>query len=302
MTLRVTQSMMHSQLLRNVNNNLSRMERNQNVLSTGRKILKPSDDPVGITYALHYRSELSINEQYQKNIDTAKAYVDHTDTILGQVNDLIQRANELTTQGVNGTNPQSALDAIAQELGQIYEQAVTLGNDRLNGKYIFNGQKTDIQPYTTAGAPTESSDDQKIVYQFSAGVTVPINVTGNEVFGIGSGPNQEPDNLFSVLKDLQNDFLNGDQTAARTDMDRLTSRFNKFLDVRAEVGARANRIDLLDSRLQDLNQNLTALDSKVEDADIAETITNLQADQNVYQASLSVGAKIIQPSLLDYLR
>jgi flagellar hook-associated protein 3 FlgL len=295
--------MMHSQLLRNVNNNLDRMNNNQNILSTGKKINRPADDPVGITYALRYRSELSINEQYQKNIDSAKSFVDHTDTVLSQLTDVIHRAAELTTQGINGTNPQSAMDAIAKEMGELYNQAVTIGNDKFNGKSIFNGQFTDKSPYTTAGAPQEKTDNQKISYQFAAGVTIPINVTGEDVFGSADDPKAPtPDNLFTVLKGLQTAFESGNQQDAKDLMGQLSIRMDKVLDVRAEVGARANRIDLMDSRIKDLNQNITELDAKTEDADVAETITKLKQDENVYQASLSVGAKIIQPSLLDYLR
>jgi flagellar hook-associated protein 3 FlgL len=295
--------MMHSQLLRNVNNNLDRMSKNQNILSTGNKINRPADDPVGITYALRYRSELSINEQYQKNIDSAKSFVDHTDTVLSQLTDVIHRAAELTTQGINGTNPQSAMDAIAKEMGELYNQAVTIGNDKFNGKSIFNGQFTDKTPYTTAGAPQEKTDNQKISYQFAAGVTIPINVTGEDVFGSADDPKAPtPDNLFTVLKGLQTAFESGNQQDAKDLMGQLSIRMDKVLDVRAEVGARANRIDLMDSRIKDLNQNITELDAKTEDADVAETITKLKQDENVYQASLSVGAKIIQPSLLDYLR
>ncbi|WP_308636645.1 flagellar hook-associated protein FlgL [Paenibacillus silvisoli] len=307
MSLRITQGMMHAQLLRNVNNNLNRMDRNQNVLATGMKIQNPSDDPVGITYALRYRSEISNNEQYQKNIDSAKSFVDHTDTVLSQLTDILQRANELTIQGLTGTNPQSAMDSIALEMGQLYEQTVSIGNDRFNGKSIFNGQFTDIDPYTSAGAANEQADKQKINYTFAAGVTIPINVTGEEVFGspdplVPTDPDATTDNLFSVLKGLQNAFSAGDQEKADTLLGQLKSRMDKILNVRAEVGARSNRIDLMDSRIKDLTLNLTDLDSKVEDADMAETITKLKQDENIYQASLSIGAKIIQPSLLDYLR
>lgn len=298
MTLRVTQSMMQTQLLRNLNANVRRMSERENILSTGRKINKPSDDPVGITYALRYRGELSMNEQYQKNIDAAKSAVEHTDTILSQINDVILRAKELATRGLNGTNPQSALDAISEEIGKLYEQTVTFGNEQLNGKYIFNGQLTDKPPYTIDGAPGESTDTEKRSYQFAADVTIPINVTGNEVFGSGT----EADNLFRVLKELQNAFASGNQAAASNWMDQLNGRLEKFLQVRAEVGARANRIELMENRLGALNLNLESLSAKTEDADIAETIIKLKADENVYQASLSVGAKMIQPTLVDYLR
>ncbi|WP_082588238.1 flagellar hook-associated protein FlgL [Paenibacillus sp. Soil724D2] len=304
MVLRVTQGMIQSQLLSNISNNVKRMSVSQNQLSTGRKINKPSDDPVGITYALRYRSEISINDQYQRNIDAAKSSVDHTDTVLSEINDVIQRAQELTVQGLNGTNPQSALDAIGVEMGQLYETAVGLGNDQLNGKYTFNGQFTDKQPYSIATASSDIPDDQKISYQVSAGITIPINQTGNEVFG-APGNN---DNLFKILKGLKDAFspsppgTPANLTVAKGLMTDLSKRFDNFQTVRSEVGARANRIDLMDNRLKDLDVNLTDLSSKTEDADMAETITKLKTDENVYQASLSTGAKIIQPSLIDFLR
>ncbi|WP_152396368.1 flagellar hook-associated protein FlgL [Paenibacillus guangzhouensis] len=295
MSIRVTQGMMTNQLMRNVTKNYNNMNKYQENLSTGRKINKPSDDPVGITYALRYRSELTMNEQYQKNMDSAKSFVEHTDTIMGQINDVLQRASELTVKGVTGTNPQSALDAISAEMGGIFDTLLVLGNDQMNGKFIFNGQKTDQMPYSTGG---ESTDTQKVNFQSAAGVIIPINITGNEVFG----ENTDQDNMFTIIKSLQTAFKNGDQSTAVSLMDKLQSRMDKFLDMRSEVGARSNRIDLMDSRLKDLSLNLTDLSSKTEDADMAETIIKLQSQESIYQASLSSGAKIIQPSLLDYLR
>ncbi|WP_239615867.1 flagellar hook-associated protein FlgL [Cohnella mopanensis] len=299
MALRVTPGMMHNNLMRNINHNLSRMENQQNMLSTGRKLNKPSDDPAGITYSLRYRSELAMNEQYDKNIGTSLSQLSHTDTVLGQVNDLIQRAQQLTVQALNDTNPQSALDAIKIEMHQLYEQAVTAGNDTLNGKYIFNGQMTDKQPYTSADAATQDTDTEKFLMRFSAGVTVPINVTGDEVFG-ASG---DADNLFQVLKDLESaleDPANKDDL--RVAYSNLNSRYDKLINIRSEVGARTNRVELIDQRLQDLTLNLNELQGKTEDADMAETIMKFNLEQNVYQASLSTGAKIVQPTLIDYLR
>lgn len=292
MSLRVTQNMVSSRLMRNLSANYERMGESQNQLSTGRKINKPSDDPVGITYALSYRSETAMTEQYQRNIDVANSYVDQTDTVLTQVNDMLQRVNELTTKGLNGTNPQTALDAIAKELGEIHEGMIEAGNSQINGKYIFNGQKTDQKPYTTGG---ETTDTAQIEYQLGMGVTAPINVIGNDVFGTGTS------SLFSIVKGLQTAFETGDQTSAQSLYDQLKTGMNSFSEVRSEVGARSNRIGLMENRLKDLNTSLTDLTSKTEDADIAEVITKLQIDQNVYQASLSTGAKIIQRSLVDYL-
>ena len=298
MALRVTPGMMHNTLMRNVNHNLIRLDNEQNMMSTGRKLNKPSDDPTGITYSLRYRSDLAMNEQYDKNIAQAKSQLDHTDTVLGQLNEMIQRAQELTVHALNDTNPQSSLDAIAIEIKQIYEQAVTVGNDSLNGKYMFNGQLTDKKPYDSATAGTQDTDTQNFNVTVASGATLPINVTGNEVFG----SSVDGDNLFKVLKNIQNALTTNNKTALSAAYNTLNQRFDKVTNVRSEIGARTNRVDLIDSRLQDLNYNLTSLQSKTEDADMAETIMKYNQDQSVYQASLSMGAKVIQQTLLDYLR
>ncbi|MDB5052777.1 MAG: Flagellar hook protein FlgL [Bacilli bacterium] len=286
---------MQAQLLRNITNNVRRMDFNQNQLSTGKKINKPSDDPVGITYALRYRSAISVNEQYQRNIDAAKSSVDHVDTVLGNLTDVVQRVNELTNQGVTGTNPQSALDAISSELSQLGDETISIGNDQLNGRYTFNGQLTDVKPYTTG---MESTDTENINYQLGAGVVIPVNTTGNDVFGTST----DTDNLLSVIRGIQSAFTSGNPTAARNLMPQLSTRLDKILQARSEIGARSNRVDLMDNRLKDLNLNLNDLSGKTEDADMAEVITKLKMDENVYQASLSTGAKIIQPSLMDYMK
>lgn len=300
MSLRVTQGMMQTQILRNINNNLLSVDKNQNILSTGRKINKASDDPIGATYAMRYRSQLNMTDQYTRNIDSAKTSLDATDTTLGSINDLLQRAKELTTQGVNGTNPQTALDAIAEELGQIYDQAVNLGNTQINGKYIFNGQKTEVPPYTNADAATQSSDDQQVAYQIYEGTSVPASVTGNTVFGDPNDPSVD-DNMFAVLKGLQDAFTQGKTDVASGLMDKLTSRLDKVLDVQSQVGAVTNRVDLVSDRVDDLNTSFTSMLSDTEDADIAQVAIDLQNGQDVYQASLSVGAKLMQKSLVDYL-
>jgi flagellar hook-associated protein 3 FlgL len=297
--LRVTPGMMHGNLMRNITHNLNRMENQQNMLSTGRKLNKPSDDPVGITYSLRYRSELAMNEQYDKNIATAKSELEHTDSVLGQLNDMVQRAQELVTQALNDTNPQTALDAIAIEVEQLYEQAVMIVNDSLNGKFIFNGQMTDKKPYDSAIAETQDADSEKRLISLSAGLTVPINVTGREVFGASTDTN----NLFKVLKDIKNAITpTGNKAALATASAQLNSRYDQIINIRSEIGARTNRVDLIDTRLQDLTLNLNSLQGETEDADMAETIMKYNQEQSVYQASLSTGAKIIQPSLIDYLR
>jgi flagellar hook-associated protein 3 FlgL len=305
--------MMNTQLLRNISNNLGRMNNLQNQLSTGRRINAPSDDPVGMTFALRYRSELAANDQYIRNVDAAKSSLDYYDMTLSKAGDVVQRARELMVQGSNGTNPQVSLDAIKKEMNELYNQMVEVGNSQFNGKYVFNGQQTDNQPYpntklddpsTGPRAFDVSSDAGEIRYDLSSGMTLPVNITGNEIFGApASGASDTGnDNIFHVLRQASDYLAAGDTKGLTALLGRLDSRINTMLEKRAEVGARVNRIDLINDRLQDIGTNLQTIQSKTEDADIAEVITNLKMEENVYQASLSAGAKLISPSLVDFLR
>ncbi|WP_313731599.1 flagellar hook-associated protein FlgL [Cohnella nanjingensis] len=298
MSIRVTQGMIQTQTVNALNKNLNRMGSTQEQLTTGRKINRPSDDPVGITYALRYRGELAMNNQYQRNITQANSALEHVDTVLGQVNDLVARVKELTVKGISDTSTPESRYAISQELSGIYNNLLTLGNDQLNGKFIFNGQKTDASPYDGNTAGTIDTDDADILLSLAPGVDIATNVSGNKVFGNAA----DTDNLFKVVRTLRDAFSTNDAVTARDNMAKLDTRLNKFLGVRSEVGARANRIEMLDNRNQDLDVTLNSLSGKTEDADMAKTITQLQTQQNVYQASLSVGAKLIQQSLVDYLR
>ncbi|WP_339305379.1 flagellar hook-associated protein FlgL [Paenibacillus sp. FSL R5-0519] len=306
--MRITNNMLSSQLLLNLNRNAQQMNNTQTQLATGRKINKPSDDPVGITYSLRYRAELSSNEQYQKNVDSAISWLEFNDTVMNQAGNVVQRLRELVVQGSTGTNPQSALDSINEEVKQLNEQLIDVSNSKLNGKYIFNGETYDVKPYEfptnpdgsfdTSNAASIVTDKGKINFIVGESVQLPINVNGNEVFGTG----MEEDNLFVTVNNIMKALTEGDTEALSKQLDNIDTRMNKMLAIRSELGAKTNRVDLMMGRLDDLNINLTDLQAKVEDADYAELAMKSKIQENIYNASLSAGAKIISPSLVDFLR
>ncbi|MGN7415157.1 flagellar hook-associated protein FlgL [Paenibacillus sp. SAF-068] len=306
--MRITNNMLSSQLLLNLNRNAQQMNNTQTQLATGRKINKPSDDPVGITYSLRYRAELSSNDQYQKNVDSAISWLEFNDTVMNQAGNAVQRLRELTVQASTGTNPQSALDSINEEVKQLKEQLIDISNSKLNGKYIFNGETYDIKPYDfpsnpdgtldTTNATSIVTDKGKINFIVGESVQLPINVSGNEVFGTET----EEDNLFNIVNNIMKALTEGNQKELSNQLDHIDSRTDKMLAIRSEIGAKTNRVDLMMGRLDDLGINLTDLQSKVEDADYAELAMQSKIQENIYNASLSAGAKIISPSLVDFLR
>lgn len=305
--LRVTSNMMNSQLLLNLNRNARTMNDTQLQLATGRKINKPSDDPVGITYSLRYRADLSANEQYQENVDDATSWLEFNDTVLTQTGDVIQRLRELSVKGASGSNPQEALDSINAEVKQLKEQLIDISNSQFKGKYIFNGQQYDVRPYQfttgvdgtpdTSGAASITTDKGVLNYTVGESVQLPINITGNDVFG-----GDESDNIFAVIDKISAALTIGDTAEVSSQLGNIDSRINKMLTVQADVGAKTNRIELMKNRLSDMEVNLTDLQSKTEDGDYAEMLMQSKIQENIYNASLSVGSKIIQSTLVDFIR
>lgn len=296
---RVTQGMLNIQLLRNLNNNLNRLDKLQNQMSTGRRINKPSDDPVGISFSMRYRSELSANSQYQRNVDAANSWLSYTDTMLDQAGTVLHRARELAVEGANGTNSTESLNAIKSEVEQLYDQMVSIGNSQFNGKYVFNGELTDVKPFPDPDqAMNAVTDTGEVQFEIGLGVRIGVNKTAEQVFG-KSG---DPDNIFQTLKNLIDALGNQDQAAVNAAIGKIDIGMNRLLEARADIGAKTNRIELAEERLKDIDLNLQSLQSKTEDADLAQVITALKMDENVYQASLSAGSKLIRPSLIDFLR
>ncbi|MBB6632592.1 flagellar hook-associated protein FlgL [Cohnella thailandensis] len=302
---RVTQGSITNQLLRNINTNLTRMQGMQEKLSTGRNINRPSDDPVGITYALRYRSDLTVNERMQTNTDYAASVLDFNDTIMTQTGDVLKRIKELAVQASNETNPQVGLDNIAAEMEQLQGQLLNIANSTFKGKYIYNGQLVDQKPYSSTEPWKVVTDSGKISYTISTGVNMDVSFSGNDVFGYPpsgtTAPKNEDDNAFYVIDKMIQDLKGPDMDDLKVQMAALETRTNKILAQQAQVGARVNRVEMVQSRLDDLNLNLQTLQSKVEDAEYEELIIQAKVNDSIYQASLSVGAKIITPTLVDFL-
>jgi flagellar hook-associated protein 3 FlgL len=285
--------MLTATFMRDLNSNLRGLAKYQHQLASGKRVSRPSDDPVAIVHSLRLRSDLGDIEQFAKNVDHALSWLNLTDTALSQAGDILQRARELAVYGANGTLPQGSRDALAEEVQQLFDQLVQVGNTTYAGQYIFAGTETKTAPFKADGTfggnagakETEIGTNQNLQY----------NVTGDVVF-------KQPD-AFRALEDLITHLKAGatDQISS-ADIAALDQVIDHLLAVRAEVGARVNRLEMTKSRLDDANINFTDLLAKVEDVDVAQTIMELKNQENVYRAALATGARIIQPTLVDFLR
>lgn len=298
--MRVTQGMMVGNFLNNLSNNFRIMDGIQEKLSTGRRINRPSDDPVGLVSSLRLRTGLAESEKYQGNVDDAIGWLNSNDTALGQAVDILHRARELTVRGASDTLPQASRDAIAQEIIQLREQMVQIANTSHDGRFIFGGFRTTQAPYDSAynylGDLAANID-----YEIGVNIKMTVNITGNAVFSPASLP--PGTDVFDVLTGIENDLGTGNSNSlSNTRLGQLDIAIDNLLSLRSEVGAKTNRLELTRSRLEEATLNLSGLLSKTEDIDTAEVITQLQMQENTYRTALAAGARIIQPTLMDFLR
>jgi flagellar hook-associated protein 3 FlgL len=302
MSIRVTQNILNSNMLFNLQRNNKTMETYQDQLSTGKKINKPSDNPVTAVRGMFYRSSLSEIEQYKRNLDHGLSWMTSTDEALNEVTEVVQRVRELTVQGLNGTNDATSRSAIAEEINQLKNHLGEIANTQFSGKYIFAGTDIKNPPYDTdaniANSTKEFRNTNPEVLELEAGFksNIQINVRGIDIFN-----NQDIGGVFNVLSDIVDQFRNSNENNS-DHLKKLDNQIDNILRERAELGARMNRIELAMSRIDGIEVSTTSLLSKEEDVDIAQVIVNLKAQENVQRAALSAGARIIQPSLVDFLR
>jgi len=301
-TVRVTQGLMVRQALNDLNRQTRRLLQLQQQLSTGLKVNSPSDDPLAARRAVNIRSLIGQNEQYLTNLSNATPQVSETASTLQTVITSLQRAYELTVQGANGTNSQTQLNNIAIEIDQILESTLSEANHQTNGRYIFGGTRTLDAPFVAARdangtitSVTYQGNDESIRVLVGDGVEASINEPGNRAFTDGQ-------DYFQLLISIRDELRAGNQGALQNQrLGEMITAQNQLLVSVARVGTIENQFERLTRNMEDYVQQLQGTLSDNIDADYAETVINLQAQTNAFQAALNATARVIQPSLLDYI-
>ncbi|HEY8529484.1 MAG TPA: flagellar hook-associated protein FlgL [Paenibacillaceae bacterium] len=296
--MRVTGMMQNLQLLNNLRQTNANILKWQDKLATGRKIQRPADDPVGVNYLMRYETELGRSDVFLENVRTGLGMLRAMDSLMQQASDVLKRVKVLVQQAANGTLTAEDRQTIAAEVRQLREQMVVIGNSSFNGKYLFNGQKTDQAPYTIANAANEATDDGVYYLNVSPSIQVPVSLQGEQIFGQAG----DPENTFKILDDIINHLMNNDANGLRAALDRMVIAEERIYAAWAEIGARTNRFELLENRILDEQVSLQRLKSETGDVDMADAIIRLKLHENTLQAALATGARIMQVSLVDFLK
>ncbi|MFL6062416.1 MAG: flagellar hook-associated protein FlgL [Marmoricola sp.] len=292
---RVTQKMLTQQSIGSLQTGLSKLARIQEQMSTGKILNRPSDSPTDTTSAMRLRSSIADVQQYSRNASDGDAWLTQIDSALTNANDQVGRARDLALQGANsGSAGPTAREALAAEVDQIRGGLIDTANSSYLGRPVFGGVTSGAKAYDASGTFVGTSG--AVNRTVAAGTSIRVDVDGQQVFGpTGSS-------LFDHLDALSTALRAGDQAGISASLTALEADKNRITTTQTDVGTRQIRVEAAIQSADDSTLKLKDQLSTVENVDLPKVIVDLQMQQTAYQASLAATSKVMQPSLLDFLR
>lgn len=316
MGFRISDTSIFANAIRSARLNRFDLSHLQAQLSAGKRITSLGDDASDAAEILGLRRSDRRLEQYERNIDAARQRLEPTEGALAGISNMLIDMRELTLRS------QQPLEVLFKEtipaVEQAFDEVLQVSNTRIGDSYLFAGFASDSPAFTQTGAfvpqtvdntapsGTWNGDNGVIQIQVGDASNVNASIPGNKVFlgdfdGDGATDANRVD-LFATLRELRNRLIDPANEGQPTEMtDAFDQAIEQIVEIRAEIGATLNRLDNTESQVQSLRINLEGRRSSIEDLDIIKAATDLANRENTYQASLAVTARVIQPSLLNFL-
>jgi flagellar hook-associated protein 3 FlgL len=193
--MRITNKIMANNINSSIQDNLSRVARTQEQLSTSKSMLRPSDKPGNLGPLMGVKSSLSFLEQYERNLDDGLSYLDMGDSSMQTLGDMLNQAGELAIQGANGTYSPGDMAALGEQVDKMIDQVVDLANSSVGGRYIYAGAKNNLPPFKREGDKIVYNGDLNGLYrEVLSGEDYRIDAPG-----ITTGVSVSPVNVFSSI-------------------------------------------------------------------------------------------------------
>lgn len=324
--MRITNASMVRSHLYDTQNNLTNMSKINQQISTGKVINTVSDDPHKAIKIMNINNEIKYTEKYNSNIDETVGWMNTTDGALESTGNLLNEIKETILKVGNGTYSQNEMKSLNADINEKIKQLADTLNSTYGGKYLFAGTNVDDAPITVIenpdgtvklefskdknGQTIPNTDDLKA--DISSGINIDYNISVGEILNIKDGNGNTVNLLDEInnLSTLMNDIANGDeQTVAKAKetllndtKGKIDTLFDHVVNERTSLGVRVSTAE----KIKELNDedilNIQDVLSKTQDTDVVEKFIELKSAEMIYQASIQVGAKLIQPTILDYIR
>lgn len=292
--MRITSTMSYLNLLQDINRAQESAQTAQNQVSSGKKVLKPSDDPTAAADIVQLTSEGAEADQYARNVTFAQSKLQVTDGVLDNVQQMVERARSL---GQASLGDLTASSANITELNGLRDQILSAANTTYQGQFIFGGSVSTTPPYVKNpdSSVSYNGNTGNMSVQVTRTTALPTQVAGSDIF---SGPV----NVFDVMSNLSTAIQNGDQTAINDAVNQLGQFDDNVSTARSKVGGYLNLATDVQSQLSTANVARASNLSQEQDADLPTAISEMTQSQQTLQAALAVGARVSQVSILDFLQ
>jgi flagellar hook-associated protein 3 FlgL len=297
--MRISSNRVFDNSLIAINAASERLNRANLIVSSGKQLNQPSDDPAGFVQALDLQTSLDNFDQYAQNINSARSFIGAGDNALSDATNLIRQARTLAIQAASDTLNDQDRQAIAGQIDSIIKQLGTIANTTYGSRSVFGGQRTTQPPfkaengsYTYQGGQSATGDD-RLTVEIGPGDTMVINATGDNLFGAA----------FAALSRVRDDVsMNRISAISGDDLDALDAATGPISKARADFGAKTQQLDQTQTRLDSMKTNFADYLSRIQDADLPTAMLNLRTAETAYQAALTAAAHGFQQSLMDFLK
>jgi flagellar hook-associated protein 3 FlgL len=270
-------------------------------IATGQRIFLPADNPAAVGRVLTMENERAQIDQFERNASTALEISQASFAGLKGLKGISDRAGEIATLGSGIVSP-DAFRAYASEVNQLIEQSLQSANTRFRNDYLFAGTAIGAPPFT-ATRSVATGQITAIAYAGNANqAEIQLSETASIAPGTTGGTNTGVRDFINQLVALRDALVAGDATAVAATRPQLEGSENLLVNALSEHGAIELRIEVNQAQQLARGDNLDQLISNEVDADLPETVVRLGQTSTAYEAALSSATKILQMSLLDYLR
>lgn len=294
MFTRVTNATQTLNAQRNLQLSLQRQAQLYDQATSRKQITKPSDDPTAAASAMVVRSDQAATAQYQRNVDNGDAWLNTADSALTGVESILRRMRDLTVQGSNdGALSPEAKESVATELDGLKKSLMALANSTYLGRTVFAGNSdagVAFQPDYTFTGVAGSTVERRI----GPDTTIRVDADGAAVFGTGAS------SVFALIDNTVSDLRNGVNVGPR--LAEIDDRMKAVVGEHAEIGGRQTRIDKAKDTLAVGANSLEAQRAGLEDVDLSKVLLDLKTQDVNYQTAIAVTARVLQPTLMDFLR
>lgn len=311
--MRATQTTTFRSLQNYLDKTSTRLQTLQLAAATGKKLNRPSDDPSAISPVLSARTQIKNSNRYLETIASGLDRVNNMDGNLENIENVMQRIREISLASINDTLTATDRLTYANEVTQLKQELIDTGNAQVDGKFLFAGFAEKTKPFTvnpnypaTQPNPVNYNGDQGVMqFEIGPGELVDVNITGTALL-MGDADNDGATDagavdVFAVVTAIEEALRANSAAGVDAQLTNLETGADQVRTQRSLKGNIGKRLELASEHMEQIKIDMESMRSRFEDADILETITSLEQQQQGFQAALSITGRVNELSILDYI-